>query len=53
MKKSHFRYWELALLLAVCVTLLCCWLLKKKVSPIAIIIGMFIVGIAGHYIGLL
>ena len=40
-------------LAAVGVTLLCCWLLKKKVSPIAIIIGMFIVGIAGHYIGLL
>ena len=40
-------------LAAVCVTLLCCWLLKKKVSPIAIIIGMFVVGIAGHLIGLL
>lgn len=40
-------------LAAVGVTLLCCWLLKKKVSPIVIIIGMFIVGIAGHYIGLL
>uniref|UniRef100_UPI003A92B7C3 PTS system mannose/fructose/sorbose family transporter subunit IID n=1 Tax=Enorma massiliensis TaxID=1472761 RepID=UPI003A92B7C3 len=40
-------------LAAVGVTLLCCWLLKKKVSPIAIIIGMFIVGIVGHYIGLL
>ena len=24
-------------------TLLCCWLLKKKVSPIVIIIGMFAV----------
>ena len=40
-------------LAAVGVTLLCCWLLKKKVSPIAIIIGMFIVGIVGHYLGLL
>ena len=40
-------------LAAVGVTLLCCWLLKKKVSPIVIIIGMFIVGIVGHYIGLL
>lgn len=34
-------------------TLLCMWLLKKKVSPIAIILGLFIVGIAGHLIGLL
>lgn len=40
-------------LAAVGVTLLCCWLLKKKVSPIVIIIGMFIVGIVGHLIGLL
>ena len=40
-------------LAAVGVTLLCCWLLKKKVSPIVIIIGMFIVGIVGQYIGLL
>ena len=38
-------------LAAVGVTLLCCWLLKKKVSPIVIIIGMFAVGIVGHYIG--
>ena len=29
------------------------WLLKKKVSPIAIIIGMFAIGIVGHLIGLL
>ncbi|MDD8047977.1 MAG: PTS system mannose/fructose/sorbose family transporter subunit IID [Thomasclavelia sp.] len=34
-------------------TLLCMWLLKKNVSPIIIIIGLFIVGIAGHLIGLL
>ncbi|HJG36999.1 PTS system mannose/fructose/sorbose family transporter subunit IID [Enorma phocaeensis] len=40
-------------LAAVGVTLLCCWLLKKKVSPIVIIIGMFIVGIVGHVVGLL
>ena len=40
-------------LAAVGVTLLCCWLLKKKVSPIAIIIGMFAIGIVGHLIGLL
>ena len=40
-------------LAAVCVTLLCCWLLKKKVSPIVIIIGMFAVGIVGHLVGLL
>ena len=40
-------------LAAVGVTLLCCWLLKKKVSPIVIIIGMFAVGILGHLAGLL
>ena len=40
-------------LAAVGVTLLCCWLLKKKVSPIAIIIGMFAIGIVGHFVGLL
>ena len=40
-------------LAAVAVTLLCCWLLKKKVSPIAIIIGMFAVGILGHLAGIL
>ena len=40
-------------LAAVCVTLLCCWLLKKKVSPIVIIIGMFAIGILGHLAGLL
>ncbi|MCT7751019.1 MAG: PTS system mannose/fructose/sorbose family transporter subunit IID, partial [Lactobacillus gasseri] len=34
-------------------TFLCMYLLKKKVSPIIIIIGIFIVGIAGHVIGLL
>ena len=34
-------------------TFFCMWLLKKKVSPIVIIIGLFIVGILGHVIGLL
>ena len=34
-------------------TLFCCWLLKKKVSPIVIIIGLFAVGIIGHLIHLL
>lgn len=34
-------------------TLFCMWLLKKNVSPIVIIIGLFIVGIVGHLIGLL
>lgn len=34
-------------------TLLCCWLLKKKVSPIVIIIALFLVGIGGHLIGIL
>ena len=35
-------------LAAVGLTLLCCWLLKKKVSPIAIILGLFAVGIIGR-----
>ncbi|KRL02488.1 PTS system mannose/fructose/sorbose family transporter subunit IID [Liquorilactobacillus capillatus] len=34
-------------------TFLCMWLLKKKVSPIVIIIGIFIVGVVGHVVGLL
>lgn len=34
-------------------TLLCMWLLKKKVSPIVIILGLFIVGIVFHVIGLM
>ncbi|SDQ63495.1 MULTISPECIES: PTS system mannose/fructose/sorbose family transporter subunit IID [Streptococcus] len=32
-------------------TFFCMWLLKKKVSPITIIIGLFIVGIVLHVIG--
>lgn len=35
------------------ITFLCMWLLKKNVSPIWIIIGLFAVGIIGHLIGLL
>ena len=35
------------------ITFLCMWLLKKNVSPIWIIIGLFAVGIVGHLIGLL
>ncbi|MBC1521625.1 PTS system mannose/fructose/sorbose family transporter subunit IID [Listeria aquatica] len=34
-------------------TFLCMWLLRKKVSPIIIILGLFVVGIGGHVIGLL
>ena len=34
-------------------TLLCMWLLKKKVSPIVIILALFVVGILGHVVGLL
>ncbi|MEI5990378.1 PTS system mannose/fructose/sorbose family transporter subunit IID [Enterococcus crotali] len=40
-------------LAALLLTFLCMWLLKKKVSPIVIILGLFVVGVAGHYIGLL
>ncbi|MDE6182673.1 MAG: PTS system mannose/fructose/sorbose family transporter subunit IID [Eubacteriales bacterium] len=34
-------------------TLLCCKLLKKKVSPIVIIIALFIIGILGNLVGIL
>ena len=34
-------------------TLFCMWLLKKNVSPIIIIIALFLVGIGGHLFGLL
>lgn len=34
-------------------TLFCMWLLKKNVSPIVIILALFVVGIVGHLIGLL
>lgn len=40
-------------LAAVLLTLFCMWLLKKKISPIVIIIGLFIVGIVFHLIGLM
>lgn len=34
-------------------TLLCVWLLRKKVSPITIIFGLFIVGTLGYVLGIL
>ena len=34
-------------------TLLCMWLLKKKVSPIVVILGLFVVGIVFHLVGLM
>ena len=34
-------------------TLLCMWLLKKKVSPIVIILSLFVIGIVFHLIGLM
>ncbi len=40
-------------LAALLLTLLCMWLLKKKVSPIIIILGLFVVGIVFHLIGLM
>ncbi|GAB6093501.1 PTS system mannose/fructose/sorbose family transporter subunit IID [Furfurilactobacillus curtus] len=39
-------------LAALLLTFLCMWLLKKKVSPIVIILGIFVVGVGGHVIGL-
>ncbi|MDT8718067.1 PTS mannose/fructose/sorbose transporter family subunit IID [Clostridium sp. 19966] len=35
------------------ITLICMWLLKKKVSPIIIILGLFAIGIVFHLIGLM
>ena len=40
-------------LMPLLLTLLCMWLLKKKVSPIVIILALFIVGILGHVVGIL
>ena len=40
-------------LMGLLLTFLCMWLLKKKVSPITIIIGLFIVGIVAKVIGLM
>ncbi|MEQ9810563.1 PTS system mannose/fructose/sorbose family transporter subunit IID [Streptococcus jiangjianxini] len=40
-------------LAALLLTLLCMWLLKKKVSPIVIILGLFVAGIVFHVIGLM
>ena len=34
-------------------TFLCMWLLKKKVSPIWIIIGIFVIGVLFHVWGIL
>ncbi|MDD6769340.1 MAG: PTS system mannose/fructose/sorbose family transporter subunit IID [Inconstantimicrobium porci] len=35
------------------ITFICMWLLKKKVSPIVIILGLFALGIVFHLIGLM
>lgn len=40
-------------LMGLLLTFLCMWLLKKKVSPIIIIIGLFIVGIVAHFFGIM
>ncbi len=40
-------------LVGLLLTLFCMWLLKKKVSPIVIILGLFVSGIALHLIGLM
>nr|WP_112182518.1 MULTISPECIES: PTS system mannose/fructose/sorbose family transporter subunit IID [Paraliobacillus] len=34
-------------------TILCMWLLRKKISPITMILGLFVVGIIFHVIGLM
>ena len=40
-------------LLGLLLTFLCMWLLKKKVSPIIIIIALFVVGVLAHVAGLM
>ena len=40
-------------LAALLLTFLCMWLLKKKVSPIIIILALFVVGVVGHYFHIL
>jgi len=35
------------------ITIICMWLLKKKVSPIIIILGLFVIGVVFHLIGLM
>ncbi|WP_234118320.1 PTS system mannose/fructose/sorbose family transporter subunit IID [Clostridium hydrogenum] len=35
------------------ITFICMWLLKKKVSPIVIILGLFAIGIVFHLIGIM
>ncbi|WP_455661826.1 PTS system mannose/fructose/sorbose family transporter subunit IID [Pradoshia sp.] len=38
---------------ALLLTLLCMWLLKKKVSPIVMILGLFVVGVVFHVVGIM
>lgn len=40
-------------LMGLLLTLFCMWLLKKKVSPIIVIFGLFVVGVVFHVIGLM
>lgn len=40
-------------LMGILLTFFCMWLLKKKVSPITIIIGLFIVGIIARFFGIM
>ena len=40
-------------LMGLLLTFACMWLLKKKVSPITIIIGLFVVGIVASFFGIM
>ncbi len=40
-------------LAALILTLICMWLLKKKISPIIIILALFVLGVVFHLIGLM
>ena len=40
-------------LMGLLLTFLCMWLLKKKVSPISIILALFVVGIAARFFGIM
>lgn len=40
-------------LMGLVLTFTCMWLLKKKVSPIAMILGLFVIGILAHVVGIM
>lgn len=37
----------------VALTLVCVWLIRRRISPIWIILGLFVIGVLGYYAGVL